>query len=113
MIGGMAVWTHCSLFQPFPSFLYPITVQNCVTSEREDGTHDVTFLYTYGPGACPASHGLNVARLARLPESVIARAHQKAAQFEAAVLRAHAQAEKGKAAGRSPAGASPAHAMLA
>jgi DNA mismatch repair protein MSH6 len=31
----------------------------------------VTFLYKFAAGACPKSYGLNVARLARLPESII------------------------------------------
>jgi DNA mismatch repair protein MSH6 len=44
----------------------------------------VTFLYTYAPGACPKSYGLNIAALARLPKSVIERAAEKSAEFEAA-----------------------------
>ncbi len=35
-----------------------------------DGTSRVTFLYQYRNGACPKSYGLNVARLAHLPEEV-------------------------------------------
>ena len=45
----------------------------------------VTFLYKYTAGACPKSYGLNVARLARLPESIIQRAAEKSAEFEKAV----------------------------
>ena len=45
----------------------------------------VTFLYTYQHGACPKSYGLNVARLARLPEGVIQRAKEKSEEFETAV----------------------------
>jgi DNA mismatch repair protein MSH6 len=48
----------------------------------------VTFLYKFAAGACPKSYGLNVARLARLPESIIQRAAVKSAEFEAAVLEA-------------------------
>ena len=45
----------------------------------------MTFLYTYKHGACPKSYGLNVARLARLPEAVIQRAKAKSEEFEVAV----------------------------
>jgi hypothetical protein len=48
----------------------------------------VTFLYKFAPGECPKSYGLNVARLARLPASVIDRAKAKSEEFEAAVLQA-------------------------
>ena len=51
----------------------------------------VTFLYKFAAGACPKSYGLNVARLARLPESIIARAAVKSAEFERAVVEAEAQ----------------------
>jgi DNA mismatch repair protein MSH6 len=49
------------------------------------GMATVTFLYKLVDGACPKSYGLNVARLAHLPEAVIARARQKSEEFEAAV----------------------------
>ena len=49
-----------------------------------DAVPRVTFLYTYAGGPCPKSYGLNVARLARLPESVIKRAGEKSAEFERA-----------------------------
>ncbi len=48
----------------------------------------VTFLYKYTAGACPKSYGLNVARLAHLPESIILRAAEKSAEFERAVEEA-------------------------
>lgn len=57
----------------------------CLVEERPDGTSSVTFLYKYQDGACPKSYGLNVARLAHLPESVILRAKAKSEEFEAAV----------------------------
>ena len=37
--------------------------------DEEKGT--VTFLYKLKSGACPKSHGMNVARLAGLPEEVL------------------------------------------
>lgn len=42
----------------------------------------VTFLYTLIDGACPKSYGVNVARLAGLPDEVIERASSFAAQLE-------------------------------
>ncbi len=61
----------------------------------------ITFLYKFAHGACPKSYGLNVARLARLPESIIARAAEKSAEFERAVE----EAERGVAARGSAAAA--------
>ena len=43
----------------------------------------VTFLYTLGNGICPRSFGINVARLAGLPQEVIDIAMKKSAEFEA------------------------------
>lgn len=42
----------------------------------------VTFLYTLTNGACPKSYGVNVARLAGLPDEVIKRASSFATQLE-------------------------------
>jgi len=58
-------------------------VSSISTSSTSDAS--VTFLYTYQHGACPKSYGLNVARLARLPEAVIQRAKAKSEEFEVAV----------------------------
>lgn len=51
--------------------------------EQEDGDHNITFLYTLGTGACPKSFGINVARLAGLPEEVLGKAKVLSASFEA------------------------------
>jgi DNA mismatch repair protein MSH6 len=56
--------------------------------EDEDGeedAHRVTFLYTLGDGVSPKSFGINVARLAGLPEPVLAKAKQISSEFEAQV----------------------------
>ena len=42
----------------------------CVVDEA---TRDVTFLYKFQPGASSKSHGVNVARLAGLPESILSQ----------------------------------------
>jgi len=69
--------------------------QGClVEDESSDGASSglsgarVTFLYKFAAGACPKSYGLNVARLARLPESILLRAAEKSAEFERAVEEA-------------------------
>ena len=49
--------------------------------ESNDGTA-ITFLYTLGPGACPKSFGINVARLAGLPEDALLNAKRISAKFE-------------------------------
>ena len=44
---------------------------------------NITFLYTLGDGPCPKSFGVNVARLAGLPDDVLQRAKKISAVFEA------------------------------
>jgi DNA mismatch repair protein MSH3 len=55
---------------------------SCLESPRADGFIDVTFLYTIKDGLASRSHGLNVARLADLPESVLAKALVKSKELE-------------------------------
>lgn len=43
----------------------------------------MVFLYTMVDGACPKSYGAEVARMAHLPMSVVARAQTKSREFEA------------------------------
>ncbi|GMH78533.1 hypothetical protein TL16_g07839 [Triparma laevis f. inornata] len=43
---------------------------------------NITFLYQLGEGACPKSFGINVARLAGLPEGVLAIAEKRSANFQ-------------------------------
>ena len=43
----------------------------------------VTFLYKLTDGACPKSYGVNVARLAGLPDDIVKRASSFASQLEA------------------------------
>lgn len=45
-------------------------------------TNEMTFLYKFLPGLCPASHGHNVAQIAGLPEKVLAEARKRSAEFE-------------------------------
>jgi DNA mismatch repair protein MSH6 len=59
----------------------------CLVDEAEDGKEigsdsNITFLYTLGPGSCPKSFGINVAKLAGLPEEVLANAKRVSAEFE-------------------------------
>lgn len=50
----------------------------------DDGAEVVTFLYRLTAGNCPKSYGMNVARIAGLPESVVAAAAARAAAMESA-----------------------------
>jgi len=45
-------------------------------------TNEMTFLYKFLPGLCPASHGHNVAKIAGLPEKVLQEALERSAEFE-------------------------------
>jgi len=56
--------------------------------EDDDGDdsekkHNITFLYTLGNGPCPKSFGVNVARLAGLPDDVLEKAKAVSSLFEA------------------------------
>jgi DNA mismatch repair protein MSH6 len=53
---------------------------NTVVPEIE--SNDITFLYTLGSGVCPKSFGINVARLAGLPDDVLMKAKRISAEFE-------------------------------
>lgn len=55
-----------------------------VNSDGSDtnGHEEVTFLYRLCDGSSPRSYGLNVARLAKLPEEVVALAYQQSHEFE-------------------------------
>lgn len=48
----------------------------------EDAAPEITFLYKMTRGVATRSHGLNVARLAQLPNTVLALASRKAAEIE-------------------------------
>jgi DNA mismatch repair protein MSH3 len=52
------------------------------TGEGAGGTPDITFLFQVAPGVAHRSYGLNVARLARVPDSVLAVAARKSAEME-------------------------------
>jgi DNA mismatch repair protein MSH6 len=54
-----------------------------VTSRTGDADEtNITFLYTLGSGVCPKSFGINVARLAGLPDDVLQKAKRISAEFE-------------------------------
>jgi DNA mismatch repair ATPase MutS len=53
------------------------------SSEAVSNGHEVvTFLYRLCDGSSPRSYGLNVARLAKLPEEVLQLAYQQSHEFE-------------------------------
>jgi DNA mismatch repair ATPase MutS len=51
--------------------------------ECPDAKNNITFLYTLGDGPCPKSFGVNVARLAGLPDDVLQKAKAVSSHFEA------------------------------
>lgn len=52
------------------------------TDEEDTKSQRITFLYTLGEGVCPKSFGINVARLAGLPEAVLKNAQRISTEFE-------------------------------
>jgi DNA mismatch repair protein MSH6 len=42
---------------------------------------DVTFLYKLASGACANSFGVSVAKLAKVPDAIVQRAHEKSCEF--------------------------------
>ncbi|KAJ5247290.1 DNA mismatch repair protein msh3 [Penicillium chermesinum] len=52
-----------------------------------NGDEDITFLYEVGEGVAHRSYGLNVARLANLPSSVLDVAKEKSAELEESIKR--------------------------
>lgn len=52
------------------------------STQAKDALERVTFLYKLCSGSCPRSYGLNVARLAKLPDQVIAIAGRQSKLFE-------------------------------
>lgn len=55
-----------------------------MAAEVDALSHEMTFLYRFLPGLCPASHGHHVARLAGLPKAVLDEALARSAEFEKA-----------------------------
>ncbi|KAI2019217.1 Mismatch repair protein msh3 [Ophidiomyces ophidiicola] len=56
-------------------------------TETGSGGQDVTFLYEVGDGVAHRSYGLNVARLANIPPSVLDVAYKKSAELEQKIKR--------------------------
>ncbi|KAI3449400.1 hypothetical protein Pfo_006065 [Paulownia fortunei] len=54
----------------------------CQVGKGVAGLEEVIFLYKLTPGACPESYGVNVARLAGLPDIVLQKAAAKSQEFE-------------------------------
>ncbi|BBN02356.1 DNA mismatch repair protein MSH6 [Marchantia polymorpha subsp. ruderalis] len=55
---------------------------SCTVGTEAGGLEEVTFLYKLAPGPCPKSYGVNVARLAGIPEPVLERAAARSAELE-------------------------------
>jgi len=66
----------------------------CLVTKDESGREEVVFLYKLTQGGCPKSYGMNVARLAHLPEEVLDLAHRKSEEFEGLLAPVNAQAAR-------------------
>ncbi|ETV71121.1 hypothetical protein H257_13519 [Aphanomyces astaci] len=66
--------------------------------------HKVVFLYKLADGICPKSYGLNVAKLADLPQQVIDVAAAKSLQFEQVLQESHAAVQVRQAVARKDVG---------
>ena len=73
----------------------------------------VVFLFKLVPGVAPASYGLNVARMAQLPDSVIRSAAERAAAAQAAYERRRGGAAAAAPSGQAAAGGAGEAAALA
>ena len=58
--------------------------------EHGEGSNHITFLFKFVPGAADRSFGLNVARMAELPESVVNGARRKSDELAAECQKKHA-----------------------
>ena len=58
-------------------------------ASRSTALPEITFLYKLTPGLADRSFGLNVARMASLPESAVRKAAVKADEMETAVAAKH------------------------
>lgn len=54
----------------------------CKVGTQVGGLEEVTFLYKLAQGTCPKSYGVNVARLAGMPDTILERAAKKSTEFE-------------------------------
>eukprot|EP00455_Lapot_gusevi_P054627 TRINITY_DN8791_c0_g1_i2.p1 TRINITY_DN8791_c0_g1~~TRINITY_DN8791_c0_g1_i2.p1 ORF type:complete len:765 (-),score=191.26 TRINITY_DN8791_c0_g1_i2:96-2075(-) len=67
----------------------PSIAQYHMAASIDHSTNQVCFLYKFVQGTSSKSHGMNVARLAGLPDSVVDRATLMSEQFEETLRRAH------------------------
>ncbi|KAH9623043.1 hypothetical protein KSS87_003545 [Heliosperma pusillum] len=66
----------------------------CQVGQGNGGLEEVTFLYRMTLGACPKSYGVNVARIAGIPDCVLRKAAAKSREFEMAFGRHRKRSDK-------------------
>jgi DNA mismatch repair protein MSH6 len=75
-------WQHQPIVRLGHMECYVENEDNSSNKEKSEKEQNITFLYTLGSGPCPQSFGVNVAKLAGLPNEVLLRARQKSLKFE-------------------------------
>ncbi len=61
---------------------HPLVALRYMTFYVDQETEQVTFLYKLAQGKCPESYGMNVARMANVPLSIVERAEKIAGEFD-------------------------------
>ena len=74
------------IISTFRFLVFEIVLLTATTCRKE-----VTFLYKLSPGVCPKSYGMNVARMAGIPDAIVQEAHRAAEHFESEHLTKRAQ----------------------
>ncbi|KAL7753455.1 Mismatch repair protein msh3 [Sorochytrium milnesiophthora] len=77
----------CQLQQQFPDHVRNARMAFLETTDEETGASSVVFLYQLVSGVADKSYGLNVARLAQLPEELVRRASELSTEAETAFQR--------------------------
>lgn len=87
--------THYPSLHTLDHFLgvknYHMGYQQIHDTNNDDEIPEVIFLYTLEPGVANSSYGLNVAKIAGIPDDVIRQAHDKSAALQARVETARTE----------------------
>ena len=65
-------------------------------SKEDKENNSIQFFYKFVEGICPKSFGIQVAKLAGIPDNVLARATQKSDEMAAVLIELKKGLKKGK-----------------